>query len=216
MAHGRQAHLRCWALITTVHPQHFVIFPDWNCPHLPQAPATTIHSLSVPMKLTALGTSCKWSHTVLAISWPADFTSYNVPKVHPLCSKCQNFPPFSGCIIFRGACIRTTFYSSVHPSRATRVAPTFCLLRLRLLWTRVCKYLSPWFPSFGVPAQRWNPKYGDSLSCLGRLSCYVLQQRHDFAFPPITHGVPSRHPRRHLFAVFKSNSHPDGCNQLRF
>lgn len=45
-------------------------------------PLTTTILLSVPLILTTLGTSYKWSHTVLVFLWLAYFTQRNVLKIH--------------------------------------------------------------------------------------------------------------------------------------
>ena len=55
---------------------------------------------SVSVDLTAPGTSCKWSRTVLVFLCLACFTEYNVLKVHPHCRMCQNLLPFYDPVIF--------------------------------------------------------------------------------------------------------------------
>ena len=46
--------------------------------------------------LSLLNISCNWAYTLFILLYLVHFTQYNVFKVHPCYSMCQNFLPFSG------------------------------------------------------------------------------------------------------------------------
>ena len=81
-----------------------VLFSSWkteirypglnNSPFPPPLPLATTLLLSVPVILTTLSTTYKWSHTVFVFLRLAYFTQHNVLEVHPCCSMCENFLPF--------------------------------------------------------------------------------------------------------------------------
>lgn len=64
-----------------------------NSPPPPPAPGPAIYSESV----TLPGRSCQWNHTVFVPLCLAYVTERKVFELHPWCSQCQNFLPFSGC-----------------------------------------------------------------------------------------------------------------------
>ena len=81
--------------IPTLYFQRFFIIsnrysvPIKN-PHSPShQPLVTCNLLSVSTNL------CKWWHAIFILLCLAYFT-YNISKVHPCCSMCQNFIPFCG------------------------------------------------------------------------------------------------------------------------
>ena len=74
-----RVHSHCCATLTTIHLQSFFHLPKLKlCTHeiialyLPSSETTIL--LSVPMILTTLDTSCKWSHTIFILLCLACFT----------------------------------------------------------------------------------------------------------------------------------------------
>ena len=92
----------------------------------PQPPATTVYSLS--MTLTALGISQRWSHGACVFLWLAWCTECNVLKLHPCCSRWQDFLPL----------LRLNAIPSVGWSPH---------LSIHLLMDSHCPLMGSWFPS---------------------------------------------------------------------
>ena len=97
-----------------------------NSPVFPSPTPSNHHSTFISVNLTTVGTACKWNHTVFTFLWLAYFTSYNVFKIHPCCSMCQNVLPSKIWIIFH--CMYMPHCLSVHLSVETWVASTLWLL----------------------------------------------------------------------------------------
>lgn len=83
--------------------------------------------------LTTLTSSYKWNHVILVYWWLAYLTLHHGFKVHPWCSRCQNFSPSWG--LPRVHCMYV--YSLMY----IWYASTFCLLWILLLGTQGYKYL---------------------------------------------------------------------------
>ena len=73
---------------------------QFSSPLLP-ASATTL-LLSFSMTLSTIDIPCKWNDAILCLSMTDLFHLLdNVLKIHPYCSMCQNFLPFSHCMLFQ-------------------------------------------------------------------------------------------------------------------
>lgn len=114
--------------ITSVRPQNFFIFPNWNSVSSPSPTMDTVLLLSVSMNLF-------WVHTMFILLWLAYFTLSNVPKVHPCCSACQNFLPFYGWWLFHCMCLPHFVQLFIH--WWTRELPFGCY-EYMLLWMYGC------------------------------------------------------------------------------
>lgn len=88
--------------------------------------------------------------------WLVYFTSYNVSRVHPHWSMCQNSLPFSGRLTFH--CVYASHFVSPFVRQWTSgLLPTFGYWELTLLWTWVYGYLfGSLFCFFGVYSQQWH------------------------------------------------------------
>ena len=79
-------------------------YPLNNCFPLPHPLITILLSVSFCfiffLNVTTLDTSYKWNHTGFVFLWVAYVTQRDVLKVHPCCSRCQDFTPFEGWIMF--------------------------------------------------------------------------------------------------------------------
>ena len=124
----------------------------------PPAPGNHI-LLSVSMRLTTLGTSRKWKHTVFVFLWLLYFTLHNVLRVHPWYSMCQNFLPFWGWMYM----YRPPFHYMYRP---------------HFLYPFICGVLPPLAfvtnaaVNMGVQIPLWNPAFNSfvyiSKSGIGR------------------------------------------------
>ena len=62
----------------------------WTLNSLFPAPSLWFYSF-IFVKLSPLGASYEWNHSVFVLLWLAAFTQHNVLRVHPCCSRGRNF-----------------------------------------------------------------------------------------------------------------------------
>ena len=128
------------------------------CPHETLTPPSPLPWPRHPFffltrDLRILGISCKWSYTICVFLCLASFTEHGGLKVHPCCSLCQSLLPFYDWIRFHCVDGPHLVYPFIHAWALDLFPP----LWIRLLWTRVCKYLFKTLLSVPLDKyQKWN------------------------------------------------------------